>query len=82
VQATVYFSEVTLSADYTQTAPVACTTFKNMLKNAGLDSMDSLQTTYTIDAELLESSGIWYFAVYDVAFLDTGHLDSWRITFP
>jgi serine protease len=135
VQAAENFSDVTLSADYTETPPVVGTTFENTwnypiydfgytfspiyvthagvsgtiqvgvdikhtyigdlvitlvapngtayrLKNPSLDPTDNLLTTYTVDAGLVQSTGLWYLVVYDVALFDTGYLDSWNITFP
>lgn len=52
------------------------------LKNASLDPTDNLLTTYAVDAGLLESSGLWYLVIYDVALFDIGYLDAWSITFP
>ncbi|MCB5164689.1 M4 family metallopeptidase [Streptomyces bambusae] len=52
------------------------------LKNAAPgDSADDVTETYTVDASDKSAAGVWKLRVQDVADLDTGHIDSWRLTF-
>ncbi|SDG07088.1 Proprotein convertase P-domain-containing protein [Lentzea fradiae] len=55
------------------------TTFR--LKNSGSDSTDNVIETYTVDASGEVSNGTWKLQVRDVARLDTGYVNSWRMTF-
>ncbi|MGP3983962.1 M28 family metallopeptidase [Streptomyces sp. KR80] len=52
------------------------------LKNSsGSDSADNVITSYTTDASSEVANGTWKLRVQDVAAQDTGHLDSWKLSF-
>ncbi|WP_328224577.1 M4 family metallopeptidase [Streptomyces sp. NBC_00104] len=52
------------------------------LKNsASSDSADNVVATYTVDASAETAAGTWKLRVQDVASLDTGHINSWKLTF-
>ncbi|MGW7367070.1 M28 family metallopeptidase [Streptomyces sp. NPDC054841] len=52
------------------------------LKNSsGSDSADNVIATYTVNASSEVANGAWKLRVQDVAALDTGYIDSWRLTF-
>ncbi|CRK61384.1 Carboxypeptidase T [Alloactinosynnema sp. L-07] len=53
------------------------------LKNAaGNDSADNVIATYTVDASSEATGGTWKLRVQDVARLDTGYIDNFKLTFP
>ncbi|KAB1150097.1 S8 family serine peptidase [Streptomyces luteolifulvus] len=49
--------------------------------SSGSDSADNVNTTYTVDASSEAANGTWKLKVQDVAALDTGTLNSWKLTF-
>ncbi|EMF51718.1 M4 family metallopeptidase [Streptomyces bottropensis] len=52
------------------------------LKNSSSsDSADNVIATYTVDASSETAAGTWKLRVQDVASLDTGYIDSWKLTF-
>ncbi|TQE28800.1 M4 family metallopeptidase [Streptomyces ipomoeae] len=52
------------------------------LKNSSSsDSADDVIATYTVDASAETAAGVWKLRVQDVASLDTGYIDSWKLTF-
>ncbi|GAA3840295.1 M4 family metallopeptidase [Streptomyces phyllanthi] len=52
------------------------------LKDASAsDSADNVNATYTVDASSETAAGVWKLRVQDVASLDTGRIDSWKLTF-
>ncbi|KAK1186271.1 M4 family metallopeptidase [Streptomyces sp. NBS 14/10] len=52
------------------------------LKNSSSsDSADDVKTTYTVDASSEVAVGTWKLRVQDVASLDTGYINSWKLTF-
>ncbi|UUU28776.1 M4 family metallopeptidase [Streptomyces sp. CA-210063] len=52
------------------------------LKNsASSDSADNVIATYTVDASAETAAGTWNLRVQDVASLDTGYINSWKLTF-
>jgi Zn-dependent metalloprotease len=51
------------------------------LKGAGWDSADNVQETYTVNASSETSDGTWKLRVQDVWSIDTGYIDSWKLTF-
>ncbi|PIM66187.1 peptidase M4, partial [Streptomyces sp. JV178] len=52
------------------------------LKNAlSSDSADDVVATYTVDASSETAAGTWKLRVQDVASLDTGYINSWKLTF-
>ncbi|MFJ9583636.1 S8 family peptidase [Streptomyces acidicola] len=52
------------------------------LKSAsGTDSADNVITTYTVNASSETANGTWKLRVQDTATLDTGTLNSWKLTF-
>ncbi|MER6015033.1 S8 family peptidase [Streptomyces bluensis] len=52
------------------------------LKSAsGSDSADNVNTTYTVNASSETANGTWKLRVQDTATLDTGTLNSWKLTF-
>ncbi|MET9390677.1 S8 family serine peptidase [Streptomyces sp. NPDC006624] len=51
------------------------------LKSAGSDSADDVRTTYTVNASSEVANGTWKLRVRDTAALDTGTLNSWKLTF-
>ncbi|MEI5523005.1 M4 family metallopeptidase [Streptomyces brasiliscabiei] len=52
------------------------------LKNSsGSDSADNVIETYTVDASSETAAGTWKLRVQDVASLDTGYVNSWKLTF-
>ncbi|WP_435811301.1 M4 family metallopeptidase [Streptomyces ossamyceticus] len=52
------------------------------LKNsASSDSADNVIETYTVDASSETAAGTWKLRVQDVASLDTGYINSWKLTF-
>lgn len=55
------------------------TTFR--LKNSGSDPADNVTETYTVDASGEVANGTWKLQVRDVARLDTGYVNSWRMSF-
>ncbi|WP_048820911.1 proprotein convertase P-domain-containing protein, partial [Streptomyces ipomoeae] len=52
------------------------------LKNSSSsDSADDVIATYTVDASAETAAGVWKLRVQDVASLDTGYIDGWKLTF-
>ncbi|WP_328543878.1 M4 family metallopeptidase [Streptomyces europaeiscabiei] len=52
------------------------------LKNSSSsDSADNVVATYTVDASSETAAGTWKLRVQDVASLDTGYINSWKLTF-
>ncbi|MGW6455319.1 M28 family metallopeptidase [Streptomyces sp. NPDC055078] len=52
------------------------------LKNSSAnDSADHVITTYTVNASAEPANGAWKLRVQDVAARDTGHINSWKLTF-
>ncbi|MFJ9586182.1 M4 family metallopeptidase [Streptomyces acidicola] len=52
------------------------------LKNAASgDSADNVIATYSVDTSSKRAAGVWKLRVQDVASLDTGYIDSWKLTF-
>ncbi|WNZ06816.1 M4 family metallopeptidase [Streptomyces sp. 11x1] len=52
------------------------------LKNSSAsDSADDVIATYTVDASSETAAGTWKLRVQDVASLDTGYINSWKLTF-
>jgi hypothetical protein len=51
------------------------------LKNTSNDSADDVLTTYTVNAAGEVANGTWQLRVRDLYSIDTGYLDSWRLTF-
>ncbi|MGO4427205.1 proprotein convertase P-domain-containing protein, partial [Streptomyces sp. MCAF7] len=52
------------------------------LKNSSSsDSADDVKTTYTVDASSEVAVGTWKLKVQDVASVDTGYINSWKLTF-
>ncbi|MGW0706127.1 M4 family metallopeptidase [Streptomyces sp. NPDC002643] len=52
------------------------------LKNASSsDSADDVIETYTVDASSETAAGTWNLRVQDTASLDTGYINSWKLTF-
>ena len=52
------------------------------LKNSSSsDSADNVIATYTVDASSETAAGTWKLRVQDVASLDTGYINSWKLTF-
>ncbi|WFB07306.1 M4 family metallopeptidase [Streptomyces sp. LX-29] len=49
--------------------------------SSGSDSADNVKATYTVDASSETASGTWLLKVQDVYSLDTGYINSWRLTF-
>jgi Zn-dependent metalloprotease len=45
-------------------------------------SSDNLDTTYTVNASSEVANGVWQLRVQDNAARDTGHINSWKLTFP
>jgi Zn-dependent metalloprotease len=45
-------------------------------------STDNLNTTYTVNASSEVANGVWQLRVQDNAAQDTGHINSWKLTFP
>jgi hypothetical protein len=45
-------------------------------------SSDNLNTTYTVNASSEVANGVWQLRVQDNAARDTGHINSWKLTFP
>lgn len=45
------------------------------------DSADNVNATYTVDASSETAAGVWKLRVRGVASLDTGYIDSWKLTF-
>jgi zinc metalloprotease ZmpA len=53
------------------------------LKNfSSSDSADNVNATYTVNASSETANGTWKLKVQDQARLDTGKLNSWKLTFP
>ncbi|KAB1143634.1 peptidase M4 [Streptomyces luteolifulvus] len=53
------------------------------LKNfSGSDSADNVTETYTVNASSEVANGTWKLRVQDQAALDTGYINSWKLTFP
>ncbi|MFH8975495.1 M4 family metallopeptidase [Streptomyces sp. NPDC017890] len=53
------------------------------LKNSSSsDSADNVNQTYTVNAASETANGTWKLRVQDVASRDTGHISSFRLTFP
>ncbi|MER0242590.1 M4 family metallopeptidase [Streptomyces sp. HSW2009] len=56
------------------------TTFR--LKNSSAyDSADNVTETYTVNAGSVVASGTWKLKVQDLYSSDTGHINSWKLTF-
>jgi carboxypeptidase T len=51
------------------------------VKNAGWDSADDVNATYTVDASSETANGTWKLRVADVYSGDTGYIDSWSLQF-
>lgn len=52
------------------------------LKNSsGSDSADNVIATYTVNASSEVAQGTWKLRVADVASIDTGYINSWKLTF-
>ncbi|MER7661141.1 M28 family metallopeptidase [Streptomyces sp. NPDC096193] len=52
------------------------------LKNSSSnDSADNVVATYTVNASSEPANGAWKLRVQDVAAQDTGHINSWKLTF-
>ncbi|MFC5216398.1 M4 family metallopeptidase [Streptomyces coerulescens] len=45
-------------------------------------SSDNLNTTYTVNASSEAANGVWTLRVQDNAAIDTGYINSWKLTFP
>ncbi|MFE0250087.1 M4 family metallopeptidase [Streptomyces sp. NPDC059010] len=45
-------------------------------------SSDNLNTTYTVNASSEVANGVWTLRVQDNADIDTGYINSWKLTFP
>ncbi|WP_328873934.1 M4 family metallopeptidase [Streptomyces sp. NBC_00287] len=45
-------------------------------------SSDNLNTTYTVNASSEVANGVWRLRVQDNAAIDTGYINSWKLTFP
>ncbi|WUE93670.1 M4 family metallopeptidase [Streptomyces sp. NBC_00490] len=45
-------------------------------------STDNLNTTYTVNASSEVANGTWLLRVQDNAAIDTGYINSWKLTFP
>ncbi|GAA2768640.1 M4 family metallopeptidase [Streptomyces paradoxus] len=45
-------------------------------------SADNLSTTYTVNASSEVANGVWKLRVQDNAAVDTGYINSWKLTFP
>ncbi|GHG98047.1 M4 family metallopeptidase [Streptomyces lanatus] len=45
-------------------------------------SSDNLDTTYTVNASSEAANGVWTLRVQDNAAIDTGYINSWKLTFP
>ncbi|GAB2875975.1 M4 family metallopeptidase [Streptomyces deserti] len=53
------------------------------LKNfSSSDSADNVSETYTVNASSEVADGTWKLRVQDQAAQDTGHINSWKLTFP
>ncbi|MDX8031932.1 S8 family serine peptidase [Lentzea sp. BCCO 10_0856] len=51
------------------------------LKASSGDSADNIVTTYTVNASSEVANGVWNLKVQDVARVDTGYINSWKLTF-
>nr|WP_323377777.1 proprotein convertase P-domain-containing protein [Streptomyces smaragdinus] len=51
------------------------------LKNSGDGSADDVIAQYTVNASSETAAGVWKLRVQDVASLDTGYINSWKLTF-
>jgi Zn-dependent metalloprotease len=45
------------------------------------DGTDNVDTTYTVDASSETANGTWKLRVQDVLSLDSGYIDTWKLTF-
>ncbi|RSN92770.1 peptidase M4 [Streptomyces sp. WAC 05379] len=45
-------------------------------------SADNINTTYTVNASSEVANGVWTLRVQDNAAIDTGYINSWKVTFP
>ncbi|MFJ4724087.1 M4 family metallopeptidase [Streptomyces luteogriseus] len=45
-------------------------------------SADNINTTYTVNASSEVANGVWNLRVQDNAAIDTGYINSWKLTFP
>jgi Zn-dependent metalloprotease len=45
-------------------------------------SADNINTTYTVNASSEIANGVWQLRVQDNAAVDTGYINSWKLTFP
>ncbi|MFJ8112143.1 M4 family metallopeptidase [Streptomyces sp. NPDC096132] len=45
-------------------------------------STDNINTTYTVNASSEVANGVWQLRVQDNAAVDTGYINSWKLTFP
>jgi Zn-dependent metalloprotease len=45
-------------------------------------SADNINTTYTVNASSEVANGVWQLRVQDNAAVDTGYINSWKLTFP
>lgn len=51
------------------------------LKDVSDDDGDDVRTTYTVDASAEPADGTWKLRVQDRYSIDTGYIDSWKLTF-
>ncbi|MFP8903400.1 M4 family metallopeptidase [Streptomyces atacamensis] len=51
------------------------------LKNSSWDSGDDVRASYTVNASSEAASGTWKLRVQDVYRTDSGHINSWKLTF-
>ncbi|MFE3324306.1 S8 family serine peptidase [Streptomyces sp. NPDC059176] len=56
-------------------------TVRNLKSSSGSDSAANVLATYTVDASSEVANGTWKLRVRDVAWGDTGYIDSWGLTF-
>ncbi|GAB2847909.1 S8 family peptidase [Lentzea nigeriaca] len=51
------------------------------LQNSSNDSADNIVQTFTVNASSEVANGTWKLKVQDVAAVDTGYINSWKLTF-
>jgi len=51
------------------------------LKDVSDDDSDDVHATYTVDASAEPADGTWKLRVQDRYQVDTGYIDSWKLTF-
>ncbi|MGI5403042.1 M4 family metallopeptidase [Streptomyces sp. CA-135486] len=56
-------------------------TVYNLKPFSGSDSADNVQETYTVNASSEVANGVWKLRVQDKAALDTGYINSFKLTF-